>query len=177
MALSIHPASAEADFAAVRDLCRAFRADIAVEYAVENDVVETYYAEAAFEALLADLPALHAPPGGQIYLAKLDGAPVGCGMFSALDGGACELKRMFVSNAARGHGVGRALALTAMADARAAGYGLMKLDTGPRQRAALALYRDLGFIPTEPAPSMPERLRKFLVYLERPLTDDDLQTQ
>ena len=85
------------------------------------------------------------PPGGA-FLVGFDGdAAVCCGGIKRLDDGACELKRMYVVPEARGTGAGREL-LAALEDrARAMGYAIARLDTGPRQPEAEAWYRRAGY--------------------------------
>jgi GNAT superfamily N-acetyltransferase len=88
------------------------------------------------------------PPGGT-FLVGYDaaGEPICCGGVKDLGDGACEIKRMYVVPAARGRGVAREL-LAALEDAaRARGYALARLDTGPRQPHAERIYRDSGYRP------------------------------
>ncbi len=68
-----------------------------------------------------------------------------CGGVKRLDGMACEIKRMFVAPEARGRGAARIL-LEALEDrARELGYVTARLDTGPRQPHARALYESAGY--------------------------------
>ena len=84
---------------------------------------------------------------GAFLIASMDGAPVGCGAVRLLDEDTGEIKRMFVTPAARGMGLGRRLADALEAEARALGARRLILETGIRQVAAIALYRNCGFEP------------------------------
>jgi GNAT superfamily N-acetyltransferase len=85
------------------------------------------------------------PPGGTFLVGYRDGQAVCGGGLKRLPDGACEIKRMYVVPAARGHGVAREL-LRALEDAaRGLGYRVARLDTGPRQPHARGLYESEGY--------------------------------
>jgi GNAT superfamily N-acetyltransferase len=93
-------------------------------------------------------PADFAPPRGTFLVGFDDGgAPVCGGGVKGLDGAAAEIKRMYVVPSARGRGLARVL-LAALEDAaRALGYRIVRLDTGPRQPHAQRLYEAAGYRP------------------------------
>jgi len=66
-------------------------------------------------------------------------------MFRPAAAGVCEMRRLFVRPAFHGQGVARALVCALAKSALAHGYGSIRLETGPRQFEAQALYRDIGF--------------------------------
>ena len=87
----------------------------------------------------------------QFLVARLDGAAVGCGAVVRAPGNWAELKRMFVSPAARGQKLGRQLLQQLETPrARAGGASLLRLETGIKQPEALGLYRTAGFVEIEP---------------------------
>jgi GNAT superfamily N-acetyltransferase len=93
-------------------------------------------------------PADFAPPSGT-FLVGLDeaGEPVCGGGVKRLDDDTAEIKRMYVVPAARRRGHARAL-LGALEDAaRGLGYGVVRLDTGPHQPHAQAMYESAGYAP------------------------------
>jgi GNAT superfamily N-acetyltransferase len=89
------------------------------------------------------------PPGGAFVVGCEDGEAVCCGGLKRLPDGACEIKKMFVLDAARGRGVARALLEELEARARALGYAVARLDTGPRQARAQRMYERAGYAPIE----------------------------
>ncbi|MDX6681099.1 MAG: hypothetical protein QOG94_1138 [Solirubrobacteraceae bacterium] len=89
------------------------------------------------------------PPGGAFVVGYEDGEAVCCGGVKRLPDGACEIKKMFVLDAARGRGVARALLEELEARARALGYEVARLDTGPRQARAQRMYERAGYAPIE----------------------------
>jgi GNAT superfamily N-acetyltransferase len=84
---------------------------------------------------------------GAFLIVYQEGNPVGCGAVRLLDPETGEFKRMYVSPAVRGRGLGRRLVAALEAEARALGVRRLVLETGIRQTAALALYRATGFQP------------------------------
>jgi ribosomal protein S18 acetylase RimI-like enzyme len=102
---------------------------------------------AGYEAELASLPGVYAPPTGAMYLA-LEGrgeAPLGIALLRTLAPGIAEMKRLYVRPAGRGTGAGRLLIAACLAEARRLDCREVRLDTLPHMQAAQALYRALGF--------------------------------
>jgi GNAT superfamily N-acetyltransferase len=107
--------------------------------------VELDLAFQEIDAELEGLPGDYAPPGGVILLARLHGTPVGMVAYRRIDERTCEMKRLYLRDAARGHGLSRALVTTLMDHARRTGYRVMYLDTLPKMDRAQRLYESLGF--------------------------------
>ena len=84
------------------------------------------------------------------FLIRHDGQPVGCGGVQLFGTEYGELKRMYVRPQLRGLGMAKAL-LTHLAEhVRARGVGLLRLETGIHQHAAIGLYEREGFRPIPP---------------------------
>lgn len=117
------------------------------EYAAQLPVDICYQ---GLEGELATMPGRYAPPGGRLLIARCGGQVAGCIAMRKIGDGVCEMKRLYVRDAFRKAGVGRALSERLLAEARAAGYRLMKLDTMAEMIPAIRLYESLGFVPTAP---------------------------
>ena len=100
---------------------------------------------------LADLEDLHGHyfGNGGTFLVLLDGERVvGTGGVRRIDEETAELKRMWFLSEARGRGFGRKMLEQLIGWAREASYQRLRLDVfdPPRQEAAVALYRKVGFV-------------------------------
>ncbi|MBP2459063.1 GNAT superfamily N-acetyltransferase [Clavibacter michiganensis] len=84
-------------------------------------------------------------PGVTFLVARHDGRALGTAAVVDRGDGSAELKRVFVTDAARGLGVGRALLVAAEDRARALGAHAMRLETGLPQTAAIAMYERGGY--------------------------------
>jgi len=105
----------------------------------------------SFDKELAGLPGDYAPPGGRLLLAIFDGQTAGCVALHKIENDVCEMKRLYVRPQFRGKGLGTALAERIIHEAREIGYKKLRLDTvEPVMRAAVAMYRQLGFQEIEP---------------------------
>ncbi len=149
MASEFHilPARSPGEIDLFRELCR--------EYAASLDFSLDYQ---GFDQEMAALPGKYAPPGGELFVAveAADGQRRGLGIVAVRPlpdakgwpsrHGIAELKRMYVRPAARGRGIGKALARAAVEFARSAGYREIWLDSEPDFTAAMGTYRGLGFV-------------------------------
>jgi GNAT superfamily N-acetyltransferase len=85
------------------------------------------------------------PPAGVMLLATLDGEPVGCGAVKFHVDGPSELKRMWVTSAARGMGLGRRL-LRALEQQAITSNPVVRLETNAALEEAIELYRSSGYV-------------------------------
>lgn len=115
--------------------------------------ISQYFAELAarFEAgfdpgrsISADPDELRRPEG-LLLVARLNGQVVGCGALKLHGDAPAEIKRMWVSPATRGQGVGRRLLAALEQEACAAGATGVRLETNGALSEAIALYRRAGF--------------------------------
>jgi DNA-binding MarR family transcriptional regulator/ribosomal protein S18 acetylase RimI-like enzyme len=86
----------------------------------------------------------------EMLVAYLQGESIGCGALKHHPGAASEIKRMWVSEAARGLGIGRRLLGELEARARHAGAGAVRLDTNRALTEAIGLYRSSGYVEVAP---------------------------
>lgn len=144
-AVDIRTVSTQADQELARELLREYAETLSDKICVQE-----------FAAELAAMGSMYGPPHGQFWLALgLDQAALGCVAIRRYAAGdsqikTVELKRLYVRSPARGSGLGRALVLHAIAEARARCCQRLVLDTLPEMQRAQALYRALGFVEVPP---------------------------
>lgn len=165
----IRPATTAADIAAVRTLCWAYRDFLLNHSGADREIIETFYPQDKYQTLMDGLAVEHARPQGIILLAELDGAPMGCGMTHAIDPQTAEIKRVFVSEAARGQRIADRVCRALMDQARVDGYTRMVLDTAKTLTGAQRLYERLGFGKRGPYQPIPDHALPHLVFYEAPL--------
>jgi len=134
--IRITPALGAEDLRVVAGLFRDYAASLPVDLGYQD-----------FDDELAALPGKYAPPRGALLLARdARGSALGCvGLRPLAEDGACEMKRLYLLPAARGLGVGRALADAVAGEARRLGYRALRLDTLPSMTRAIAMYEAMGF--------------------------------
>ncbi|MGH1525172.1 GNAT family N-acetyltransferase [Leifsonia sp. L25] len=85
-------------------------------------------------------------PGVTVFVGRdEEGAALGMAALVRKPDGSAELKRMFVHEDARGRGLAGGLLAAVEAEAARAGVATLRLETGPLQHAAIALYESRGY--------------------------------
>ncbi|WP_181151147.1 GNAT family N-acetyltransferase [Paenibacillus sp. PCH8] len=84
-------------------------------------------------------------PRAAFIVARIDGYPVGCGALRPLDETSVEVKRMYTRGGYRRKGIALAILAEAERLANELGYTNLKLQTGPLQPEAAALYERVGY--------------------------------
>lgn len=103
------------------------------------------YGDIEFPGMPTATPADFAPPAGAFLLGFHEDEAVCSGGIKPIAPDAAEIKRMYVVPGARRRGVARALLRALEEAARERGYAFVRLDTGPLQRGAMALYASEGY--------------------------------
>jgi DNA-binding MarR family transcriptional regulator/GNAT superfamily N-acetyltransferase len=85
------------------------------------------------------------PPAGHFLVAYLHGQPAGCGAVKHPSDQPAEIKRMWVSQAARGRGIGRRLLSELEGLAASSGASVARLETNRVLVEAIAMYRSAGY--------------------------------
>ncbi len=115
---------------------------------------QAMHAETPVESIHMLDPAALAAPGIHFFVMRDGGRPIGMGAFKALDATHAEIKSMHVLVEERGRGLARMLLDHMMAEAQAAGFTRLSLETGPQPSFAPArnLYLKAGFTECPPFP-------------------------
>lgn len=136
----IRDAVSDADIAAARSLFLAYADSLDVDLCFQG-----------FDAEMARFPGEYQPPGGALFVAEADGAIVGVVGLRPAPDGFVEMKRLYLTDAARGLGLGKRLTETVITRARELGSAGVVLDTLPSMKAAQDIYRNRGFQEYRPA--------------------------
>lgn len=90
------------------------------------------------------------PPSGRFYVVRHSDAYIGVGCLKRLTPAVAEIQRMYIRPHVRGIGAGRSLVNQLLADARAIGYQVVRLESLKFLSAAHALYKSVGFTEINP---------------------------
>lgn len=169
METRIDPVRGENDVAHLRRLCREAVFWEIDAYPDHRAAIIAHFQPDTLDERLSLLPGDFAPPSGQSYLARLEGAEVGCVMWRAVGEGRAEMARLFVDPAARGHGLGAALVERVAEDAGTAGCTALRFVTARHLESAVRLYRAAGFTEVPPWREIDPATAAQILFMERGL--------
>jgi len=158
-----------ADFDAFGGVCRVYVEWCRRRYEDMPWFVEEVFGHQSLDEELRNLGLQYGPPAGRTIIAITDKSVVGGGAWRKHSETACELKRLYVTEVARGLGLGRRLCEALIDSASAEGFETMQLDTADRLTEAIAMYASMGFAPIAPYRDYPERLMLHLIFMAKTL--------
>lgn len=160
--LTISQANSEAEIEAIRELMREYAtwAFTIIPGSNESPAWE------GFDAELATLPGVYAPPAGRLLLAMQDGQPAGCVCLKRHDNTTSELKRLYVRPTFRGQNIGQQLVKMLVEEARRSRYQRIVLDSHISMKKAHAVYQEVGFRLVSAPNNFPDELKSIVVFME-----------
>lgn len=125
------------------------------------------YAQSSLEKLCEETP-----PRGVFYIVFNGEVALGMGGLRRIRDGVAEIKRIYVSSASRGGGVGAKILDRLVRDALSFGYDELMLETGPFMTSAHPIYEAAGFVDISPyaEAEVPEALRHDWRFMRRQLS-------
>lgn len=144
----------------------------AAEFEIAKKITEDYInrlrMDLTFQNIdneLAGFNEMYSPPEGCYLIATTEnGKTVGGVGLRKFDADICEMKRLYVYPEYLRKGLGEALCLELIMQAKRLGYKKMRLDTIGKLNAANRLYDKLGFYEIEPYWENPDRTARFMEY-------------
>lgn len=131
--------------------------EVLIEYGLKPDPNGT-------DADLNDIETHYINRGGVFEVVEQeDGQIIGTAALYPKDNGVCELRKMYLSRATRGKGLGRQLMERFLEHARQRGFHRMELDTASALVEAIQMYQRFGFRQAEPEHPLPSRCNKFYI--------------
>lgn len=167
---TVIPAVTPEEFAAFGSVCSAYVEWCRERYRDMPWFVEEVFGYQALEDELKELAQKYGQPAGRTMLAVGKDGVVAGGAYRRSSDTVCELKRLYVTDKARGFGLGRKLSDALISAAISDGYITMQLDTGDRLTEAISMYKSMGFEHIPPYHEYPERLMPYLVFMEKSLS-------
>lgn len=137
---SIRAAETERDIAAARALFLAYADSLDVDLCFQG-----------FDAEMERFPGEYQPPNGGLFVAEANGEIVGVVGLRPAPDGYVEMKRLYLTDGARGLGLGKQLTETVISRATEMGSQGVVLDTMSSMTAAQDIYRKRGFEEYRPA--------------------------
>lgn len=136
----VREASAKADIAAARALFLAYADSLEVDLCFQG-----------FDAEMERFPGEYQGPGGALFVAEARGEIVGVVGLRPTPDGFSEMKRLYLTDGARGLGLGKRLTEAVIARAGEINSAGVVLDTMSSMTAAQDIYRKRGFEEYRPA--------------------------
>lgn len=132
-----------------------FTDEFAADFARLNyEWIEKYFAAEQHDREILDDPQRHViTPGGQIFMALVDGKAAGTVAMIPSGDYVLELTKMAVSPEFQGRGIANHLMRACIDLARARGTQIVFLESHRSLQPALALYRKFGFVETPRDPN------------------------
>ena len=104
--------------------------------------------------------------GGEIFMALVDGEPVGCCALVKMSDNTMELAKMAVDERFQGQGIGRAVLSACIEYARQKKQRRLYLETNHTLTPAIRLYESMGFRPVPEDRLMKSPYRRADVFME-----------
>jgi GNAT superfamily N-acetyltransferase len=99
------------------------------------------------DEVIAELPGVYGPPGGDVLLAVNHSDVVACGALRGVQPGVGEMRRIYVRRDHFGPVFGPRLVRALLDRAREIGYERVRVDALPSMEAAIQYYQEMGFKP------------------------------